>query len=203
MDTGKRRKRGQATRSDIIEVGRRLFSDYGYHHTGISDIQSATGLTKGALYHHFRAKEDLALAILAAAETDYVEKLIDPAMSRPTPGERLAALIDGVCTLNAQPQWRNGQLMTVLSAELTSGDGAIADKVRSMKREFIELWQRAVEDAQQAGEAVKEPEAAFWAELIESAVTGALAARKIGAAGMDLPVLLGQLKRMLMPHGPG
>ena len=129
--------------------------------------------------------------------------LIDPAMGRPSAGERLAGVIDGVCTLNAQPQWRNGQLMTVLSAELTSGDGAIADKVRSMKREFIELWQRAVEDAQQAGEAIKEPEAAFWAELIESAVTGALAARKIGAAGMDLPVLLGQLKRMLMPHGPG
>ena len=202
MDTGKRRKRGQATRSDIIEVGRRLFSDYGYHHTGISDIQAATGLTKGAFYHHFKAKEDLALAILAAAENDYVEKLIDPAMSRPRPGERLGALFEGVCDLNAQPQWRNCQLMTVLSAELTAGDGPIADKVRSMKREFVELWQRAVEEAQQAGQAVKTPGAAFWAELIDSAVTGALAARKIGAASMDLPVLLGQLKRMLMPHGP-
>ncbi|MBN1509021.1 MAG: helix-turn-helix transcriptional regulator, partial [Sedimentisphaerales bacterium] len=45
--------RGQTTKADILQVARQLFSEHGYHKTGIADIQEATGLTKGAFYHHF------------------------------------------------------------------------------------------------------------------------------------------------------
>jgi AcrR family transcriptional regulator len=47
----------------LIEVARRLFVANGFHATGISDLVAAAGMTRGALYHHFRDKEQLFEAV--------------------------------------------------------------------------------------------------------------------------------------------
>src|SRR5438045_891072 len=81
--------RGRDTRHEILSVAKQLFSEFGYHHTGLSDIQAATGLTKGAFYHHFRSKEELALAVLESARSDYAARLFtDPAETQ-SPGARI------------------------------------------------------------------------------------------------------------------
>jgi AcrR family transcriptional regulator len=48
---------------ELIDCARRLFLSQGYEKTTINDVISATGLSKGAFYHHFRSKEDLLEAI--------------------------------------------------------------------------------------------------------------------------------------------
>lgn len=49
----------QRTRAALLDVARDLFSTRGYFATGIADIVSAAQVTRGALYHHFRDKDDL------------------------------------------------------------------------------------------------------------------------------------------------
>ena len=75
------RARGQATRHDLMNIARRLFSEHGFSGTALADIQQASGLTKGAFYHHFRSKEDMALALLESARAEYERRLIAPAMA--------------------------------------------------------------------------------------------------------------------------
>jgi TetR/AcrR family transcriptional repressor of nem operon len=48
-----------ATKEKILTYSGRLFNTQGYKATSISDITTATGLTKGAIYRHFRSKESL------------------------------------------------------------------------------------------------------------------------------------------------
>lgn len=55
--------KGARTRRKIVEKSLQLFSVKGYFNTSISDIQEATGLTKGGLYGHFRSKEDIWYAV--------------------------------------------------------------------------------------------------------------------------------------------
>ncbi len=55
--------KGVKTRCNIVSKAMQLFSIKGYYHTGINDILSATGLTKGGLYGHFRSKEDIWYAV--------------------------------------------------------------------------------------------------------------------------------------------
>lgn len=55
--------KGMQTRRDIIKKSMQLFSVKGYFNTSINDILSATGLTKGGLYGHFRSKEDIWYAV--------------------------------------------------------------------------------------------------------------------------------------------
>jgi AcrR family transcriptional regulator len=52
-------------RAELIDCAQRLFLAKGYEKTTINDVIAATGLSKGAFYHHFRAKEDLLEAITA------------------------------------------------------------------------------------------------------------------------------------------
>lgn len=49
----------EKTREQLIGVARKLFEAKGYASTSIVDICSSLGITKGALFHHFKNKEDL------------------------------------------------------------------------------------------------------------------------------------------------
>ncbi|MEU6812088.1 ScbR family autoregulator-binding transcription factor [Streptomyces sp. NPDC046831] len=60
-----RQLRAEQTRATIITAAADLFDRHGYERTSLSDIVEHARVTKGALYFHFAAKEDLAQAILA------------------------------------------------------------------------------------------------------------------------------------------
>jgi len=47
------------TKDFIIDEAFKLFLNHSYEAVSISDISNAIGFTKGALYHHFKNKEDL------------------------------------------------------------------------------------------------------------------------------------------------
>ena len=56
--------KAEDTKKHIIEVAAPIFNKYGYIGTSLSDILNHTTLTKGAIYHHFENKDDLALSAL-------------------------------------------------------------------------------------------------------------------------------------------
>lgn len=59
-----RNKYPQETVDKILDTAQRLFLTQGYEHTSIQDIiDHLGGLTKGAIYHHFKSKEDIFLAL--------------------------------------------------------------------------------------------------------------------------------------------
>ena len=47
----------------IIDSSARVFAQRGYHATGITELCTANGLGKGALYHYIGSKEELLAAI--------------------------------------------------------------------------------------------------------------------------------------------
>ena len=49
----------EQTRAQILETAQRLFAELGYDATSIQMIADAMGLTKAAVYYHFRAKSDM------------------------------------------------------------------------------------------------------------------------------------------------
>ncbi|KAF2775240.1 ScbR family autoregulator-binding transcription factor [Streptomyces sp. OM5714] len=59
-----RQLRAEQTRATIVSVAADLFDRHGYESTSLSEIVAHAEVTKGALYFHFAAKEDLAHAIM-------------------------------------------------------------------------------------------------------------------------------------------
>ena len=59
-----RNKYPEITVEKILEVAQRLFLEKGYENTTIQDIvDELGGLTKGAIYHHFKSKEEIICAL--------------------------------------------------------------------------------------------------------------------------------------------
>ena len=60
-----RNKYPEETVNLILDVAFRLFMEKGYEHTSIQDIiDHLGGLSKGAIYHHFKSKEDILYAVM-------------------------------------------------------------------------------------------------------------------------------------------
>ncbi|MCI8786636.1 MAG: TetR/AcrR family transcriptional regulator [Eubacterium sp.] len=60
-----RNKHPEETMQRILDVAFRLFMEQGYEHTSIQDIiDHLGGLSKGAIYHHFKSKEDILIAVI-------------------------------------------------------------------------------------------------------------------------------------------
>ena len=84
MDTQKARQ-AAGTRSQLIAVGRRLFAERGFAGTSTEEIVVQAGVTRGALYYHFRNKEDLFRAVLAEVEESIDERVNATAMAESEP----------------------------------------------------------------------------------------------------------------------
>ncbi|MDC6168021.1 TetR/AcrR family transcriptional regulator [Paucibacter sp. XJ19-41] len=60
---GKKAQQAADSRARLIAQARALFQTQGYSATSTETLLAATGLTRGALYHHFRDKKDLFQAV--------------------------------------------------------------------------------------------------------------------------------------------
>jgi TetR/AcrR family transcriptional repressor of nem operon len=58
------RKDGMATRERILDAAQHLILDRGYVGMTVEHVLDEVGITKGAFFHHFKTKDDLAKALL-------------------------------------------------------------------------------------------------------------------------------------------
>jgi len=65
------------TKQHILEIARSEFAARGYYATSMDSIVKATGLSKAALYWHFKSKADLFKAVLSE-EAEMVKQIIFP-----------------------------------------------------------------------------------------------------------------------------
>src|SRR5580700_3038815 len=73
-------ERSARTRSALLESAARSLSRYGYSNLNLERVASEAGYTRGALYHQFKDKEELALAVIDWVDATWrreVGELID------------------------------------------------------------------------------------------------------------------------------
>lgn len=65
----KTKQEAQETRQHILDVALRLFSQQGVSSTLLGEIAKAAGVTRGAIYWHFKDKSDLFSEIWELSES--------------------------------------------------------------------------------------------------------------------------------------
>ncbi|AJC65523.1 MULTISPECIES: multidrug efflux transporter transcriptional repressor AcrR [Dickeya] len=65
----KTKQQAHETKLQIMDAAMRLFSEYGVSSTSLSDIATAAGVTRGAIYWHFKNKAELFDEIWARSES--------------------------------------------------------------------------------------------------------------------------------------
>jgi len=64
----RKEEQAEATRKALLKVARKLFAERGYANTATEEVVRRARVTRGALYHHFRDKQDLFKAVLHEEE---------------------------------------------------------------------------------------------------------------------------------------
>lgn len=88
---GNRADRAAATRSELLAVARRLFAERGFAGTSTEDLVREAGVTRGALYHHFRDKRDLFRAVFTDVEEEVNARVSAATMGEAEPWDGLVA----------------------------------------------------------------------------------------------------------------
>lgn len=82
-------ERIELTRNRLLEAAARGFSRYGYGNVRLEDIAREAGYTRGALYHQFAGKEELALAVIDWVSRTWDAEVGQPAEAITDPAARL------------------------------------------------------------------------------------------------------------------
>lgn len=159
---------GQDTRTRIIAAAETLFYGHGLHSVGVDAIAETAGITKRTLYNHFRSKDELIAAYLAARDRPAIERyrqwLGDP--RRPL-AERIAALFEGLAEHARHPKWR-GCGFTRAAIELAGQPGHPAVAMAAHHKHRFEAWLAG--ELRDAGLVPPEPVARQLAILVEGAI---------------------------------
>ncbi|MFZ0667803.1 MAG: TetR/AcrR family transcriptional regulator [Acidimicrobiales bacterium] len=83
-----RAAQGAATRATLVEVARQLFGAKGFSDTSLDEVVAEARVTKGALYHHFKGKEDLFAAVYEQVQKEVSDQVVVEFL-RPEPFEAL------------------------------------------------------------------------------------------------------------------
>ena len=78
-------------RAEIVGSAKRLFQQYGYKKTTVSDIAKAMGKVKSAIYYYFPDKESLLRAVIDEEIGKLIRSIKDAVGRASTPEEKLRA----------------------------------------------------------------------------------------------------------------
>lgn len=88
----RRKEQAERSRSRLVEAALRLFVAQGYEATSISQVLAATGMAKGALYHHFpEGKRELFGEAVEIADHPFHEGLDEIVATVASPVARITA----------------------------------------------------------------------------------------------------------------
>jgi AcrR family transcriptional regulator len=88
-------ERRSRSRAALLESAARGLSHYGYGNLTLEHVAADAGYTRGALYHQFAGKEDLALAVVMWVASTWEHEVWEPAHRETDPVAILAALARG------------------------------------------------------------------------------------------------------------
>ena len=83
-------------RQQLLTAAHQLFMRKGYRGTTTAEIAHEAGLTKGALYHHFHAKEDILFELVQLKHQQLIDALSSLPKHQGRPADLLRALLDSI-----------------------------------------------------------------------------------------------------------
>jgi AcrR family transcriptional regulator len=145
-------RKGQQTRSAILEQALALASRTGLAGLTIGSLAERSGLSKSGLFAHFGSKEGLQLAVIQAVRELYSRLVFQPAMQQPTGLPRLRAIVQNWLEWTAGAKLPGGCIMTAAAHEFDDSPGAVRELVSQSLRELRKTLARSVRMAIEAGQ---------------------------------------------------
>jgi AcrR family transcriptional regulator len=185
----------EETRSKILGAAHALFQRCGYEGAGMTEIIAEAGMTRGALYHHFPAKKEIAIAVINGP----IWREVEEAWILPVEKERsgvagLRKRLKQICDDAQNPAYQQGCPLNNIAQELAVIDPAFQNAVAERFAQWRKRLAEKFESDQREGRMSKVvgPDAA--ATFIVAAIEGGLSLNKADGAGASFKDCAQQLE---------
>jgi AcrR family transcriptional regulator len=127
-------ERSSRTRSALLEAAAKGISRHGYGNLVLEEVARQAGYTRGALYHQFKDKEDLALAVVEWVDQTWQREVGEPAEHQPDPATALLGLARGHAVFCRRDVAR---VMMALRVEFDGQDHPVGREVHRISRTLV------------------------------------------------------------------
>jgi TetR/AcrR family acrAB operon transcriptional repressor len=162
--------RGNLSRAELTRIAVECFAHHGFKGTSVDRIARAAGVTKGALYHHFRDKE----ALLGAAVADRIaafEGLVQAACRGLEPDAALIRIAD--LYIEQARSKEGARFVITLIVENLDEEGEVTAQLREMMHRFRGFLRSIVRNGQNSGLFRADADAGAVAASYTSTILGA------------------------------
>ena len=160
-------ERSARTRTALLESGARGLSRYGYGNLVLEQVASEAGYTRGALYHQFEGKEDLALAVIEWVDETWRREVDVLAEQQPDAAAALIALARGHAVYCRRDV---AGVMMALRVEFSGHDHPVGREIKRISQTLMKRCARLIDAGRNDGSIPPGPPAravalAYWGAL--------------------------------------
>ena len=126
----------------ILDAALSLFVKNGYSQTSMDDIVNLSGLSKGAIYHHYSSKKVLFLSLIDYWETFYFKDILNKSISDCNPDDLLREISQNVVI--AFKSKKNIFLAELEFWSLSNYDNDVRERIKLLYVKLLKLFKGIV-----------------------------------------------------------
>jgi len=177
-----------STKEKLLQVGKAIFLEKGYNHTGLQEIVKAAGVPKGSFYHFFASKEAFGLAVLEQHMQIFCPFLEQQLLeNRETPPlQRLRNFFEKGYAILEREDWKGGCIVGNFSQELADQNEVFREHLKSALGRFQALFTGCLREAHERGDLSAEVDVESLGQFLMNAWEGAILRTKVTKTGKPL-----------------
>jgi AcrR family transcriptional regulator len=163
-------ERRARSRSALLESAARGLSRYGYGHLRLEEVAREAGYTRGALYHQFKDKADLSMAVIEWVNESWMREVGEPARQESDPVAELIALARGHAVFCRRDIAR---VVMALRVEFSGQDHPVGREIERVSETGVKRVARLIQKGRSDGSIPPGPPAGAVALAFMGALEGA------------------------------
>lgn len=164
--------KGLAVRERILATAAPMLATHGFAGSSLQELASAAGVTKNQILHHYKSKDGLALAVVAAGQAAWRSELATPASIYPEARESVRFILKRTAELE-QSGWPHLRVLALLASETTGLPPELGRQVQAAVTEIFDHLRGLAKSLKRGGGVGQEHKPRALAGLILAALLGA------------------------------
>lgn len=187
-------RKPEYTKEKILQESSALFNTKGYKTTSLSDITTATGLTKGAIYRHFENKDVLEIEAFESMINFVFNDLKNKIKSQKNTKEKLFVFLSHFENYISEQNSNGGCPLLNLAIEVDDTNFYIKKKAQNALTVFKESIATILQNGKKYGEIKLSVNEELVTSVIIASLEGGIMMSKLSNTNTDIQNIVKHLK---------
>jgi TetR/AcrR family transcriptional regulator, transcriptional repressor for nem operon len=187
----------ETTKENVLIEATKLFNTKGYKTTSISDITTATGYTKGAIYRHFENKEALEMEAFEKMMSTVFTILSYRIKSEATAKDKLFSLLDMFQNYITNPYMKGGCPLLNVAVEMDDTNDPLKQRAQKALALLKSSIVTIIENGKKFNQVKSSVKENLFTTIIVASLEGGIMMSKLQNDNKDISDIVVHLKNWI------